>query len=434
MTHLTADVGANVAPLRVAIVTHVVDRNDGQGRVNHEIVMAALAAGCEVTLVASRVAGQWRDHPRVTWHRIAEARLPGALLRYQVFALASGWWLARHRARFDVVHVNGFITWARGDINTAHFVHHGWFHSGYYPYRPRDGWYAAYQWLYTRLNARLERGAFRRARTVVAVSPRIAEELRATGVTPAAIEVIANGVDTDEFAPGKNCRARFRLPQGVPLLLFAGDLRTPRKNLDTVLAALAQVPEPVALAVAGHVGDSPYPELARQLGVAQRVHFLGHVADMATLMRSCDALVFPSRYEPMGLVVLEAMASGMAVFTATTTGASGLVPPGAGVVVEDPDNAAALAGAIRAHTADPDALRRMGALGRAAMLTQGWAAMGARYVALYRRLGAQARGHPDDSEPVHIASERRQHRTGATSGTPGTPSAPRAAAPTNHPA
>ncbi|WP_437586914.1 hypothetical protein [Sorangium sp. So ce1000] len=37
------------APLHVAIVTHAVDRNDGQGRGNHEIAAAALAAGCEVT-------------------------------------------------------------------------------------------------------------------------------------------------------------------------------------------------------------------------------------------------------------------------------------------------------------------------------------------------------------------------------------------------
>ncbi|WP_454767127.1 glycosyltransferase family 4 protein [Cupriavidus campinensis] len=380
--------------MRVAIVTHVVDRNDGQGRVNHEIVAAALAAGCDVTLVASRVAQVWRDDPRVHWHAVPEARLPTALLRYQAFAIASGWWLARQRHRFDIVHVNGFITWARADVNTAHFVHHGWLASGHYPYRLRDGARAAYQWVYTRLNARLERMAFRRARAVVAVSPRIVAELRATGVSEAGIEVIPNGVDTAEFAPGSVCRARFRLPAGVPLLLFAGDLRTPRKNLDTVLAALARVPEPVALAVAGQAAGSRYPRMAGELGLAQRVYFLGHVADMPALMRSCDALVFPSRYEPMGLVVLEAMASGMAVLTARSTGAAGLVPPGAGVVLDDPDDAVALAAAIRRLTADPGALRRMGMAGRAAMLAQGWDAMGERYLQLYRRLARRAEPAP----------------------------------------
>jgi len=389
MTPASADAAPAVPPLRVAIVTHVVDRNDGQGRVNHEIVAAALAAGCEVTLVASQVAAMWREHPRVRWHAVPEARLPTALLRYQAFAVASGWWLARHRRQFDIVHVNGFITWAHADVNTAHFVHHGWLHSGYYPYRLSGGAHALYQWVYTRLNARLERMAFRRARAVVAVSPRIVAELRATGVPVDGIEVIPNGVDTAEFAPGKVCRARFRLPVGVPLLLFAGDLRTPRKNLDTVLAALAQVPEPVALAVAGSAEGSPYPQRARELGLADRVHFLGHVADMPTLMRSCDALVFPSRYEPMGLVVLEAMASGMAVLTARSTGAAGLVPDGAGIVLDDPDDAVALAAAIRRFTADPGALRRMGQVGRAAMLAQGWDAMGQHYLQLYRRLAVR---------------------------------------------
>ncbi|XXT27315.1 glycosyltransferase family 4 protein [Sorangium sp. So ce448] len=374
------------APLKVAIVTYVVDHNDGQGRVNHEIVAAALAAGCEVTLVANRVAEVWRKHPRVHWQCVPEVRLPAALLRDQVFAIASGWWLARNRHRFDIVHVNGFITWARADVNTAHFVHHGWLHSGYYPYRLRDGWRAAYRWLYTHVNVPLERRAFRQARVVVALTPRIVAELHATGVPADGIEVIPNGVDTSEFAPGKVCRERFGLPAGVPLLLFAGDLRTSRKNLDTVLAALADVPEPVALAVAGTTEGSVYPQLARDLGVAERVHFIGHVADMPALMRSCDALVFPSRYEAMSLVVLEAMASGIAVLAARSTGAAGFVPPDAGVVLDDPNDASALAAAIRQLTADPAALRRMGQAGRAAMLGQGWGAMGERYLQLYRRL------------------------------------------------
>lgn len=110
---------------------------------------------------------------------------------------------------------------------------------------------------------------------------------------------------------------------------------------------------------------------------------------MPTLMRSCDALVFPSRYEPMGLVVLEAMASGMAVLTARSTGAAGLVPDGAGIVLDDPDDAVALAAAIRRFTADPGALRRMGQVGRAAMLAQGWDAMGQHYLQLYRRLAVR---------------------------------------------
>ncbi|WP_237181465.1 glycosyltransferase family 4 protein [Paraburkholderia tropica] len=94
------------------------------------------------------------------------------------------------------------------------------------------------------------------------------------------------------------------------LLLFVGDLRTPRKNLGTVLEALKQLPEHVHLAVAGYLLGSPYPEMARQLGIESRVHFLGLVREMPMLMRSVDAYVFPSRYEAMSLSLLEAMAAG----------------------------------------------------------------------------------------------------------------------------
>ncbi|HXZ08356.1 MAG TPA: glycosyltransferase family 1 protein, partial [Paraburkholderia sp.] len=53
--------------MRVAIVTHVVRHNDGQGRVNHEIARAALDEGIAVTLVASHVAPELLEHPLVRW-------------------------------------------------------------------------------------------------------------------------------------------------------------------------------------------------------------------------------------------------------------------------------------------------------------------------------------------------------------------------------
>ncbi|PRH46448.1 glycosyltransferase family 4 protein [Burkholderia multivorans] len=374
--------------MRIAIVTHVVRHNDGQGRVNYEIARAALAEQCEVTLVASHVAPELLADPRVRWVPVKVGRFwPSNLVRQQVFALKSAWWLRTHRDAYDVLHVNGFISWIKADVNTAHFVHGGWFKSPYYPFALTKGLWSAYQYVYTRVNTALERWAYRRSRAITAVSQKVADEIAALGIDRGKIGVIYNGVDGSAFADAQADRAAFDLPPGAFLLLFVGDLRTPRKNLGTVLKALTKLPEHVHLAVAGYLPGSPYPDEARALGLGARVHFLGLVKNMPTLMRSVDAYVFPSRYEAMSLSLLEAMAAGLPVVTARTAGGAEIITRDCGIVLDDPDDPDALAQAIDLLAASRDTCRAMGAAARELMTRFGWAHMGAQYVALYRRIG-----------------------------------------------
>ncbi|WP_179400608.1 glycosyltransferase family 4 protein [Burkholderia guangdongensis] len=374
--------------MRIAIVTHVVRHNDGQGRVNYEIARAALAEGHEVTLVASFVSPELLEHPRVRWVPVKVGRFwPSNLVKQQVFAIRSAAWLRANRASHDVLHVNGFISWIKADVNTAHFVHGGWFKSPYYPFGPTKGMWSAYQYVYTRVNTALERWAYRRSRAITAVSQKVADEIRGLGIDGRKISVIHNGVDTNAFALARADRAAFGLPDDAFLLLFVGDLRTPRKNLGTVLDALTKLPSHVHLAVAGYLPGSPYPDEARALGLESRVHFLGLVKTMPTLMRSVDAYVFPSRYEAMSLSLLEAMAAGLPVVTARTAGGAEIITPACGIVLDDPDDAAALADAIGTLARSRERCRAMGAASRELMTQFGWSRMGAQYVALYRRLG-----------------------------------------------
>lgn len=374
--------------LRILIVTHVVTKNDGQGRVNYEIARAALAAGHEVTLLASQAAPELAGHPRVCFEPLGVSRLPTRLLKYQVFAWRSGAWIRAHRQAFDVIHVNGFIAWARADVNSVHFVHDGWYRCGFYPFRLLGGPYHAYQVIYTRLNAWCERWALRRAEIVVPVSEKVGAEVRALGIDAARLQVIHNGVDIGEFSPGEPQRERFGLPQAPFMLLFAGDLRVSRKNLDTVLHALARTPEHVHLVVAGILRNSPYPALAASLGLAQRVHFTDLVKDMPALMRSVDAFVFPSRYEAMSLVLLEALAAALPVVTVRTAGGAEVIGADCGIVLEQPDDAAVLADAIMRLAADPGRARQMGQAARELAGQFGWQTMASRYLSLYERLAA----------------------------------------------
>jgi glycosyltransferase involved in cell wall biosynthesis len=376
-------------PMQILIVTHVLAKNDGQGRVNYEIARAALAAGHSVTMLASQAAQELVSHPRARFVQISASGLPSRLLQYQVFAWRTGLWIRKHRREFDIVHVNGFITWTRADVNSVHFVHDGWYRCGFYPYRFLGGLYHAYQVTYTRLNACLERLAFRNAQVVVPVSEKVRAEVEALGIDPACLDVIHNGVDVDEFAPGPSQRKRFGLPDKPFMLLFAGDLRVARKNLDTVLRALPLTSAEVHLVVAGRLHSSPFPALAAELGVAERVHFTDFVADMPALMRSVDAFVFPSRYEAMSLALLEALAAALPVVTAKTAGGAEVIGPDCGFVLDDPEDAQGLAKAIETLTGDREQARQMGQAARALAKTLGWGTMGQRYLSLYEQVRAR---------------------------------------------
>lgn len=368
--------------MRIAIVTHNFVNGDGQGRVNSEVVREALRQGHHLTLIATEVAEEFQSHGAVTWVPVPVAGWPTALLQNQVFAWRSARWISRHREEFDVLQVNGFTTWAGADVCAVHFVHSAWLRSPVHSSRLRRDLYGLYQGLYTALNARLERRAFAQAKIVIAVSEQIRQELLAIGVPEEKIRVIVNGVDTHEFHPGDQPRRALGLPEGVPLALFAGDIRTPRKNLDTVLKALVQTAD-IHLAVAGETSGSPYPAQSAELGLTARVQFLGFRRDIPDLMRAADLFVFPSRYEACSLVLLEALASGLPIITAKTAGGSEVVTADCGVVLPDPDDAAALAGALCRMTANSDRMAASGRAARAVAEQHTWSKMAQDYLSIF---------------------------------------------------
>ena len=366
--------------IRLAILSHRFQRHDGQGRVNYEVARAALERGCQVTILASTCAEELRSHPLCRFVKLGDEGLPTELLRNLVYAWSSARWLRAHRDEIDVVQGNGFVTWESCDVVAAHFVHAAWGKSPWYPFRGMRP-YSLYQRLYTILNTRWERSAFMGARRVIAVARPLVRDLVEIGVEPQNIELIWNGVDTKQFRPGDAERKRFGLPSEVPLALFVGDIRTPRKNLETVLRAMCEVPD-ACLAVAGDVERSPYPAMARELGLEQRVVFLGKVTAMNCLMRSVDMFVFPSRYEAHPLVLLEAMASGLPSIVSGTFGANEFLGEG-GLILDDPDDAQALAAYMKSLILDPALRMAMGATSRKRALEMQWATMANQYLNVF---------------------------------------------------
>lgn len=359
------------------MVNNVFIRGDGQGRVNYEIARHAVNTGHDVTLVASRVDPDLADGCR--WKKIDIGPLKSQLVRNRAFALLAARAVERQRHDADIVLTNGANTLVPADVNIAHFVHGSWLRSPVHTAKVTSGWYSAYSNLFSRVSAYEERIAFTRARSVIAISTLVSAQLASIDVDSKKISVIYNGVDTSEFVPTNPNRASCGLPTDKPIGFFAGDMATPRKNLDSILHALRELPD-VHLIVVGPLHRNPYPAMAASLGLSDRVHFLGFRKDIATLYGLADFFVFPSRYEPFGLVILEALAAGLPVITSRSAGGSEIIDDSCGYILDESDDRLALGAAIKRLSTDEDLRRRQSAGARAVAEAHTWEAMSSAYV------------------------------------------------------
>ncbi len=166
----------------------------------------------------------------------------------------------------------------------------------------------------------------------------------AVRVVPAAIDP-ARFVEDDRLARRQALRRRCGIGPDEVVAAFVG-MNYRLKGLEPLLHAVRHLPaeQSFRLLVAGSPRTERYQKLARRLGVAERVCFLGYCAQTRNCYFAADFLVHPTFYDPCSLVVLEALACGLPVITTRCNGASELIsPPQEGYVVDDPHDHAALA-------------------------------------------------------------------------------------------
>jgi glycosyltransferase involved in cell wall biosynthesis len=190
-----------------------------------------------------------------------------------------------------------------------------------------------------------ERAALKHVRAVIVTSEMTAATLTREFDVPAeTITVATPGIDRP--APS------WALPPNpVPKLLAVGTV-TPRKGHDVLVDSLARIADlDWHCTIAGSLERAPETAAAirRQIehqGLPDRIDLIGEIADPIPLYETADIFVLPSRYEGYGMAIAEALAYGIPVIATRVGAIPEVVPDTAGILVA-PDDAIALANALR---------------------------------------------------------------------------------------
>jgi glycosyltransferase involved in cell wall biosynthesis len=320
----------------------------GVGHCVRDLVRFGQGAGHEVTVACpSGDLADWARADGAHWVELPMRRSPGPA---DIMAAAR---VHRVVEEADVVMLHSSKAGVLGRCNNlvprarrpCIFVPHGWsWHVGG-PAAP--------------VYRMIERLLAREADAIIAVSDddyAVGRSVLGAG-TP--LRMIRNGVDTDLFTPDGLVAQR---PSGGPLLVCVGRLSAAKGQVDA-LRALTMLQDTTATLRLVGVGedDGMLRSLAGELGIAERVQFIGSVADPRPHYRAADMVLVPSRWDAQSRVLLEAMACGSAIIATAVPGSSALADAGVRVPSGDP---ARLAEAVDELLDRPDRRRELGALAR----------------------------------------------------------------------
>ena len=157
---------------------------------------------------------------------------------------------------------------------------------------------------------------FKNIDVLVCNTPGIGEHVKAMG-WPRGIEVISNFTNTEQVAPID--RKALDTPADVPLIASMGRF-VPRKGFDVLIRGIAQLDDVHLWIVGDGQEDSNLRMLANQLGVADRVRFVGWQHDPRPFVAASDVFAMASSHEPLGNVVLEAWAQRVPVVSTRSEG------------------------------------------------------------------------------------------------------------------
>jgi glycosyltransferase involved in cell wall biosynthesis len=208
------------------------------------------------------------------------------------------------------------------------------------------GWYGGYYKL----------ARFRNCAWQTGVTSDIARHIIAQGAPADRVSVLHTFANIAPAIPA--ARAPLDTPEGAPVVLALARLHW-KKGIDTLLDAVVDLPGVfVWIAGAGPL-ESELKQRAERLGVSDRVRFLGWRNDRSALLAACDAVAFPSRYEPFGTVTVEAWAAGKPLVVTDAAGPAATVTAEHDAILVPKDNPAALREGLRRVLEDGELAQRL---------------------------------------------------------------------------
>lgn len=198
----------------------------------------------------------------------------------------------------------------------------------------------------------------RYASRFIAVSTRDAERMVSIErVPPDKVLVMPNAYIPQPHPPAQDLRTELGISPSTPLIVSVAVLRR-QKALTVLLDAYARVLELIPEAVLAIAGDgecrAELEQYAGQIGLSERVHFLGSRADVDSILQSADVAAMSSDYEGMPLVAYECLANGTPLVATNVGGLPDLIEHGRTGLLVEPRDPEALAGALIELLTDSD--------------------------------------------------------------------------------
>jgi UDP-glucose:(heptosyl)LPS alpha-1,3-glucosyltransferase len=365
--------------MKIAYFVHDYNRHAGHSR-----YVAELASRFKLDHEVHVFANTWeeKDPGGITFHKVP-AIASRELLKVLSFVIPATLMAPKG---FDIIHSQG-LCGLRHDLTTAHFIQPVWLRE----LKIRGKKPSVMSTIWRLLVCPLEKYALGQkcSRRVITISKGVTEDLAREYSIDKNVDLIYHGVELDKFHPAGKCSHRkiVRDSLGISELdfvaLYVGNLQ---KGACAAIRAISLIPDAKLVLVSGSDNGNE-KELCRQLGIVDRVIWVPKSKEVEKIFSASDCFVFPTVYEPFGMVISEAMACGLPVVTSKAAGAADLIKDGdTGLLVEDSWDSRSIARHLYWLMKNPEARFAMGERARGAIEPYTWDKCAKETMACYLRI------------------------------------------------